>query len=200
MINIFRLSSFLFLNITVLLGLYCNPWESKKLEISQDDKGDITTDYDNGYKFSLEVLPKQGYTEEEINRTMGIPTRRWTYTENQVMKLKKNEFEYNKILLYVDAKRIEIKGDGYAGFENREFIDVAIFLLDGKLQDYTISHFVLDSEKQWQRGPLNSGDTTVMEPIMETFPDSTNVYKKYWEQFGTHPAHAKRNMPESREN
>jgi hypothetical protein len=144
---------------------------------------DLTTDYENNYKFDLQAIPGVGDPIEEVYSKMGIPTRRYSFNPLQTFHFGKKEISFDKLCFYESSSTIHYGGQGYSRFENVESIIVSIFFRDGIIQEVVIRHMVrAPNERIWKMGKYDSKHGEFQSNSY--FPNSKEIFAEYWRQKG----------------
>jgi hypothetical protein len=146
---------------------------------AQDHARDVYDDF----RFDPDKLPVKGKTKLEELRVLDErgPSARLTFLTPFQKDLGGRKFSVDSIWTYSYRKRITYNAPGVSGYDLVEVLYVTIFLYEGTVQDYFVTHKhrIQGSETgEMRSGKYHSG------PVKdhEYYPDSIKDGHLYWDQ------------------
>lgn len=115
---------------------------------------------------------------EDVRKLFGpIPYRQWTFVESLQKDLKGQQFSFNQIMFYKWAK-VDKSPSGYL---TKETIGIAVFLLEGNVQEIFVHHSVAPDNPygELQRGTYSDSP---YQPTM-IYPNVLDDATIYWAQW-----------------
>lgn len=156
----------------------------EKYNINPEYKDDRTWTLPQGFKFDEKNLPQIGMSENDLLGLYPVnPTLKYTFTPSIVKVIHGKKFNMDRVYVFGEAIIEKKEGPENTEFNFIESRDLTVFIENGKVVQYLISHLIRDKHNNWQPGQYHTDETTG-EWVTRSWPGSRQDLMEYWQRRG----------------